>query len=206
MTARGIVSRLLYGLLFAVAIPVALAWWATAAAGAVNLPPLRNAAGGAVLIAVGTALMAAGGLGLVMIGRGLPMNAFPPPHLVRSGIFRWFANPMYVGFVLVSAGVSIAAGSPAGLWLVTPVTALAVTALVLGYERHDLLRRFGPASRTEVGLSLPPDEDRPPTPRDRIAVIVRVLIPWLIVYAAVQRLGRAPDAFGTSTSWERAGR
>ena len=203
MTARGLVSRVLYGLLFAVAIPVAMAWWATATAGAVNLPCLRNGLGGAALIAVGAALMAAGGLGLVVIGRGLPMNAFPPPRLVQSGIFRWFANPMYLGFVLVSAGVSIAVGSAAGLWLVTPVTALAVTALVLGYERHDLGRRFGPAGLTEVGLSLPPDEDRPPTPRDRIAVIVRVLIPWLIIYAAVQQLGRAPDAFGTSTTWER---
>ena len=136
-------------------------------------------------------------------GGGLPMNAFPPPRFVRSGIYRWIRNPMYVGFGLVAAGVSIAVGSAAGLWLVTPVTCLAAAALVYGYERHDLLRRFGPDALTPPLLSLPRGDSEAPTVPHRLAVFVWVLIPWLAAYSAVQALGRPPDAFQTAFSFER---
>ena len=44
------------------------------------------------------------------------------------------------------AGVALSiwrVSSAAGLWLITPVTALACAALVLGYERQDMAQRFG---------------------------------------------------------------
>jgi hypothetical protein len=151
----------------------------------------------------GLLLLAAGGWQLIREGRGLPMNAFPPSQLVRSGIFRWIRNPMYLGFGLAAAGVAIATGSAAGLWLVTPVLWLSSAALVFGYERHDLIRRFGVPAGEPPLLSLPQGENTPPTGAHRVAVYLWVLLPWLIAYFAVQALGRAPDAFGLITSWER---
>ena len=130
------------------------------------------------------------------------MNAFPPPHLVRTRIYRWVRDPIYIGFVLACAGVSIASGSPAGLWIVTPVTALASAALVYGYERHDLRRRFGQDALPPVVLSIPPGDDNAATAAHRAAVFLWVLIPWLVIFYAVQALGRQADAFGTMLPFE----
>ena len=123
-------------------------------------------------------------------------------HLVRTRIYRWVRDPIYIGFVLACAGVSIAAGSPAGLWIVTPVTALACAALVYGYERHDLRRRFGKDALQPPVLSIPPDDDNAPRPTHRAAVFLWVLIPWVVIFYAVQALGRPADAFGTMLPFE----
>ena len=39
-------------------------------------------------------------------GRGLPMNAFPPPIYVSQGAYRWLRHPIYVGFCLAAAGAA----------------------------------------------------------------------------------------------------
>jgi hypothetical protein len=130
------------------------------------------------------------------------MNAFPPPVFVRSGVFRWLRNPIYVGFGLACVGVSLASGSAAGLWLVTPMTCLAMLALVYGYERHDLERRFGSDALARTVLSIPRGIGRA-TFAERAAVVVWILLPWLVLYYAVQALGRAPDSFGTALLEER---
>lgn len=200
VTVRGTLARILYAFVFVILVPALLFWWAGAAAANVPLVPVRAPLPGLAVAGIGVLLMLAGITALVRHGGGLPMNAFPPPRLVEQGVFGIFGNPIYVGFTLTSAGLAIASGSAAGLWLVTPVAALAATALVQGYERHDLAARFGTAPR---GLALPADDDSPVTTRDRAAVVLRVLVPWLIVYAAAQALGRAPDRFGTITGWER---
>ena len=121
------------------------------------------------------------------------MNAFPPPHIVRTRIYRWVRDPIYIGFVLACAGVSIAAGSPAGLWIVTPVTALACAALVYGYERHDLRRRFDKDALQPPVLSIPPADDNAPRPTHRAAVFLWVVIPWcrhLLCRASARPPGR----------------
>lgn len=111
---------------------------------------------------------------------------------------------MYLGFVAICAGVALAAGSASGLWLVTPTVALAAAALVFGYERHDLARRFGAAASTPPLLSLPRATAAAPPAAERVAVFVWVLLPWLIVYFGVQALGRPLDAFGTQLPFERS--
>jgi prolipoprotein diacylglyceryltransferase len=110
---------------------------------------------------------------------------------------------MYIGFGLACAGVSIAAGSASGLWLVTPVASLAAAALVYGFERQDLARRFGSDALRPPLLSLPHDADGPPAPSMRAAVVAWVLLPWLLTYYAVQALGPAPDVFHTTLAFER---
>jgi protein-S-isoprenylcysteine O-methyltransferase Ste14 len=196
-------GRLAYGALFVAVLPAGLVLWARAAAPAVPLPPVSSLPAGIALVAAGFSLMIAGGRDLIVRGGGLPMNAFPPPCFVHAGIYRWIRNPMYIGFGLACAGTAIAAGSAAGLWLVTPVVALASAALVFGYERHDLRRRFGDDALRPPLLSLPRDDEGSPAVRHRAAVYVWVLIPWLLTFYAMQALGRAPDAFGTMLPFER---
>ena len=196
-------GRIAYGALFVVVLPAGLIVWAREAAPAVPLPAVSSVPAGVALVAAGLALMIAGGRDLIVRGGGLPMNAFPPPRFVRSGIYRWIRNPMYIGFGLACAGTAIAAGSAAGLWLVTPVVALASAALVFGYERHDLRRRFGDEALRPPLLSLPRDDEGRPAPAHRAAVYLWLLIPWLLIFYAVQALGRPPDAFGTMLPFER---
>lgn len=197
------IGRFLYGLLFAGVIPVGLWLWARALEPSFPLAPVRWSGAGAAVGVAGFALMAAGMIQIVVRGGGLPMNAFPPARLVRSGVFRWVDNPIYLGFGLLLAGWALATGSAPGLWLVTPVTALAMTALVLGYERHDLRRRFGNSALEPSRLALPRADDGRPGWNDRAAVFLRVLLPWLLIYVSVQTLGRAPDVFVTTLPFER---
>ena len=202
--SRGVAAgKLLYGILFVVLLPFALAGWARATADLVPLPAVHAPLAGTVLAAAGLLLLIAGMAGLVVHGRGLPMNAFPPPVLVRRGVFRWLRNPIYLGFGMAVAGVAIASGSASGLWLVAPVTALAGAALVFGYERHDLARRFGPDALSPPLLSLPRGDVELPTAPQRAAVYAWVLLPWLLCYLAVQALGRPPDGVSTMLPLER---
>jgi len=197
-------KRLGYGALFVVLLPLGLLRWATALAPTVQLHAVRSEPAGVAVAALGALLMALGIGGLMVHGRGLPMNAYPPPHHVRRGIYRWIRSPIYIGFGLVSVGVAIAAGSAAGLWIVTPTVALATAALVFGYERHDLARRFGPDALRPPLLSLPGYGAEEPSWSERAAVYVWVLLPWLISYYAVQALGRAPDVFETVLPFEKS--
>jgi protein-S-isoprenylcysteine O-methyltransferase Ste14 len=196
-------GRMTYAALFVLVLPVALFFWARAAAPAVRLPAVHAFGPGVAAAGAGFLLLAAGAWDLIARGGGLPLNAFPPPRLVRAGVYRWVRNPMYIGFVVACAGVSIAAGSAAGLWLVTPSVALGAAALVFGFERHDLARRFGAAALSPPLLSWPRGDGDPPTPAQRAAVFLWVFLPWLILYYAVQALGRPADAFGTILSAER---
>src|SRR5262245_32702432 len=130
VAAIGVLSRAAYGLAFAVALPVALVAWARATEAVIRLPAVHAPVAGAVLTAAGALLVAAGAHALITRGHGLPMNAFPPARLVHDGVYGYLRNPMYVGFGLACAGVSIAGGSASGFWLVSPAAALSAGALV----------------------------------------------------------------------------
>jgi protein-S-isoprenylcysteine O-methyltransferase Ste14 len=195
--------KVAYGALFLIALPAGLVAWGQGTAGVITVPAVHAPAAGWSLAVIGGLLVAAGAYQLTVHGRGLPMNPFPPSLLVRTGIYRWLRNPMYIGFVLVCTGVAIATGSAAGLWLVTPTVALGAAALVYGFERHDLVRRFGPAVLVPPLLSLPRGNGNAPSAAERVAVFLWVFVPWLGTYYAVQALGRPVDAFGTQLSFER---
>jgi len=203
VTITGTLARVLYAVSFAVLVPVGLAIWARALAPNVPLAAVHSIWGGTIVVAAGVALSLAGMIQLVVQGDGLPMNAFPPSRFVRSGVFRWIRNPIYIGFSLAVTGVAIAAGSAAGLWVVAPVAALGAAALWYGYERHDLLRRFGAAALEPPLLAFPPASDEQAGLTDRAAVILWVLLPWLVAWLAVQALGPAPDAFHLELPFER---
>lgn len=188
-------AKVMYGSAFALVLPVLLAAWARLLSDQLpGLPAFQWPLIGAALAFAGVGLIAVAMRGLWVHGGGLPMNAFPPPRLVIRGVYRLLPHPIYVGFVIACAGVSLVTGSAPGLWVITPLAALGCMAIVYGYERHDLDRRFG-ADRPKPLLRLPPASEAPPTFWDRLSIGVLVLLPWLIAYEA---LGHATPSRGIS--------
>jgi len=183
-------GKMLYGALFVAVLPGLLILWAAAARPNVSLPVYGGPLLGYPMAACGLGLMLAAMWQLWRVGLGLPMNAFPPAKLVSRGAFQWVPHPIYTGFVGMCLGVSMIAGSAAGLWLVTPSILLASTALVVGYERLDLKRRFG-----ETLHLLPADEATPPSAWERIRFYPAVAIPWLALYVFTVNMGLAGTAF-----------
>lgn len=199
----GVGGRILYGALFVVVLPAMLVAWTRATAPGIGLPAYRSIAAGAALVLAGALLVSAGMYALWRWGGGLPMNAYPPPRLVHRGVYRYLGQPIYLGAVLLCAGAALGAGSASGLWLVTPALAAGAAALVLGYERPDLRRRFGAAVRPPL-LALPGGTEARPTAWERAAVYVLVLLPWLLVYEAVQFMGIPSDAVDSRLPFERS--
>jgi protein-S-isoprenylcysteine O-methyltransferase Ste14 len=191
----------LYGLLFAAALPMLLVLWAHGAAADVHLPAVHAPLAGWIAAGSGLAIVAAAMLDLWRRGGGLPMNAYPPPRLVTGGAYAVVGHPIYVGFVLAVAGVSMATGSAAGLWLVAPGVALGSSALVLGHERHDMLARFGRLPRPWI--SVPPPGAAAPTWSERTGALLLAMGPWLLLYEACAAIGPAPDAVSSFLPFER---
>jgi hypothetical protein len=98
-------------------------------------------------------------------------------------------HPVYTGFCLVCAGVSIATGSASGLWFVSPVVALTCAALVLRYEPR--------------GRLLPQAGTSPPTGADRLRFYLFVLLPWLALYEIILAIGIPPDAISGMSPFEQ---
>jgi len=177
------IGRVLYAALFVALLPALLVLWTWRLETEVALPAIGDPWLGAALLTLGFAFMAAGMVALWVHGGGLPMNAFPPPRMVERGIYQYLSQPIYVGFVMVCAGISVAAGSRAGLWVVTPLVAGGCAALVFGYERHDLRRRFGALPRPLIRI--PAGGLGVPDAWERLSVYLLLLLPWLVVYEAV---------------------
>jgi protein-S-isoprenylcysteine O-methyltransferase Ste14 len=187
-----VIYRVGYALVFVLLLPALLAAWAAALDRVVHLPPYGSPRAGLALASAGLAMVASAMVTLRRYGEGLPMSPFPPAKFVRRGPYAWFAHPIYIGAVLIAVGSSLATRSGAGLWLVTPLFALAISAFVLGYERTATRERFGPVEPPLLHLA--PPADSPPTRGERLAIYTHVLVPWVTAYMAVELLGAPPDA------------
>ncbi|HTX17099.1 MAG TPA: prolipoprotein diacylglyceryl transferase family protein [Bacteroidota bacterium] len=187
------VGKVLYGFVFIVILPVSLLLWANVTQAVVRIQPISSVTLGAVLGALGVGLLLAGMISLRVYGKGLPMNLFPPPLFVHSGIYRFTPHPIYTGFSLCCLATSVLLRSSSGFWFISPIAALGCVALVLGFERQDLAERFGEHS-DRCFLSLPGNEIRRPTASERISVYLLVLLPWTMAYEAFAFIGVPPDA------------
>jgi len=188
-----LLGKVLYAGLFVLVLPLALLAWAAASAPNVHLPAVHSVPVGASLALGGALIMGWGQVSLTVYGGGLPMNAYPPPRFVSRGIYGLVGDPIYLGFGMLCVGLSVALGSASGLWLVSPVTILATVALVLGYERIDLRKRFGPTLPQPL-LSLPADEDAAASASERAGIYLLVVVPWLVLREWLSALGTPSDA------------
>jgi protein-S-isoprenylcysteine O-methyltransferase Ste14 len=96
------------------------------------------AAGGFVLIAIGTRRFAAA-------GTNIPPT-LPTTALVVDGIYGRTRNPLYLGTTLIYLGLSVAAGSLWAIGLLVPLLWLINVGVVKREERY-LERKFGDAYR-----------------------------------------------------------
>ncbi|MEO8653441.1 MAG: prolipoprotein diacylglyceryl transferase family protein [Ramlibacter sp.] len=203
MALRPLLGKLGYGTLFTVILPAALALLAFRLdnSGMSFWPLAPPAAAGLIGLLVGATLMAVSMLALWQIGQGLPMNAYPTIRFVGSSTYALFSHPIYVGFVLLVASVSLMLHSPAGFWLVTPIAALAAMALVFGYEGPMLRERFGAPSEAPLfGLPLQ-NHDRASVLR-RCAAGVTALLPWACAYVLFSALVAPAGAVELRFDWE----
>jgi protein-S-isoprenylcysteine O-methyltransferase Ste14 len=105
---------------------------------------IRWAAGGG-RIAVGLAIMAAGIHNFSRAATPVPSNQ-PVRVLVTTGIHGWSRNPIYVGMLLLYAGIGIAARSPWVLVLALPLVIILRLGVVAREETY-LERHFGDSYR-----------------------------------------------------------
>jgi len=195
-----------YAGLFVLLWPALLAWCAARLdASSPQLWPVPFGHGaGTALAALGAGLMAVSMWMLWRKGKGLPMNAYPPLYFVDSSTYAVFAHPIYLGFTLLVAGASVLADSRAGFWLITPLSALAAWALVLGYEGPELRRRFG-VPQCAPWFALPRGATDRPGRRDRLRACVIAFGPWALAAWMFSRMP-APQyaADGLRMTWEVA--
>jgi hypothetical protein len=196
-------GQLLYGSLFVVFLPSLLAIWAWQLdrSSTVFWPIPFQPWVGVLLLIAGLMLMVFSMCALWVLGKGLPMNAYPPSHYVASASYALFSHPIYLGFVVTVAGISIALASPAGLWVVTPVMALAVMALVVGYEGPRLRERFADAIQRPL-VSIPSHSAIAADWRARWLATAMALGPWAMCYAMFSTLPAPVGSAELRLSWE----
>lgn len=189
-------GKVLYGILFVVVLPTLLILWANLTSNVIKLPVLQVIWPGYILSASGIILILAGMLHLWILGKGLPMNAYPPERFVTRGIYSFMKHPIYSGAVLVSFGLSICFQSSSGLWLVSPFFTLMTAAWVAGFESERTTIVFG-YQNYRTFLSLPLKDTNQPTFTERISSYILVFVPLLIVYKAWTLSGASGDFQGT---------
>jgi hypothetical protein len=113
--------------------------------------------------------------------RGGDRNDYHAVRDVGTDPDRIIPHPIYTGACLLAIGISVYTKSSGGLWLISPILILGCTALVAGYEKNDLKKRF-PDKEYKPLLSIPEASGQPPTIWNRLSVYILVLIPWLILY------------------------
>ena len=161
------IHKILYAIIFLIIVPAMLLLWAKYTEDFITFPVIESTIAGYMLIIFGVLLMVWAMYFLKKYGKGLPMNAYPPLQFVTNGPYRLFRHPIYCGFGMLMVGYFILTKSACGLWLVTPITILAMIALVMGYEAIYLKKRF-PNESIRTILDIPEKIKEPASTRARI--------------------------------------
>ncbi len=142
------IGKILYGTLFIIIFPAYLIILSNRLY--INMPVINGGGLGLVVIIIGLLIMCMGMLDIIIRGRGLPMNAYPPNHLVTEGIYKILPHPIYFGFCLAVVGYFLYNKSAGGIYLISPAVILGTFALVEGYENHFLYNKFGKFPRPYI--------------------------------------------------------
>lgn len=164
-------GKILYSLIFIIVIPIGLWLWARYTDSLFKLPIPGSAATGWVLLFPGLLLLLWAMYCLITFGKGLPMNAYPPPKYVKKGAYKIFRHPIYWGFGILVIGFFMVIQSSSGIWLVAPLTILGMLALTLGYEEIDLQKRFPNESRVTLS-DFPPDNEINPGWKEILSALI----------------------------------
>jgi hypothetical protein len=116
------------------------------------------------------------------------MSPFPPIYYVSSGIYRFIPHPIYTGASCLVFGTSLYAGSAGGIWVISPLFILGCVALVMGYERENLNKRY-PGKQIKPLISIPSIAENRPTVWNIVSAFVLVFLPWICLYQLVSVLG-----------------
>jgi len=191
-----LLNKTLYAITFLIIIPILLWFWADKTEDLITYPAIDSPFAGYFMVGIGILLMTWAMFSLKKYGKGLPMNAYPPPKYVSNGPYRVVSHPIYWGFGFLMAGYFILTTSASGLWLVTPVTILSMMALVLGYERLDLKKRFPKESMRSL-LDLPGKLNKPANTRRRFVALFWVAVSVLLSnFIVIKLVGQAPAIIG----------
>jgi protein-S-isoprenylcysteine O-methyltransferase Ste14 len=191
-----IIGKLLYAIVFLVFFPVGIWFWAKFTQDVVPFPAIESKLVGSSLVIFGGLLMLWGMYALNVYGKGLPMNAYPPPVFVTKGPYRLFRHPIYWGFGLLMVGYFIYTGSASGIWMVSPLVVLGMVVLVLGHESIDLKKRF-PGQYNRTVLDYPEDQSGAPDLRDHLTSLFWIFSFLVLGNFVVEILyGTMPPLFG----------
>lgn len=116
--------------------------WGLVRLAPVPLGPPAGALGNAVLV-LGLAWIGWAILAMARAGTD-PRPDKPDSALIESGPFRWSRNPIYLGFLLVTAGFALRWGDLWG-WLAVCASYALLEKLVIAKEEAYMTARFGAA-------------------------------------------------------------
>lgn len=97
---------------------------------------------GVVIAACGAVLTLWCVVAFALVGRGTPAPFDAPREFVAAGPYRYVRNPMYIGGMIVIAGVGLILRSPSAVAVVVLFAGVFHTFVVL-YEERALESRFG---------------------------------------------------------------
>ena len=196
-----LIGKISYGALFTFILPLLLIFWSRKTEEYVTLSVPSHSVFAVLMIAIGVFLMTFAMTELWMQGHGLPMNAYPPPKFVTTGVYRFFGHPIYLGASVLSFGLSMYYQSKSGFWFTSPVLTLAWLALVYGYENEHLHQRF-PQMSYRPFFHLPSNRLDRSEMSDLLSAYCLVLIPWLILYQILIFIGTPRHALSTYLPFE----
>ena len=199
--SKEITDKVLYGLMFAVIIPVILIVWAKFTRNIVTIRLPFNLLPGYILLITGAIFVCSGIWNLWRSDNRLAVNAFPPERIVKNGIYYFTRQPIYSGVALISFGVSAVTRSASGFWLVSPVFTLLMIAYVAGFK-NEKTQSVPDSQDYKSFLSLPSASNIVPSFVDRLSSYFLVFIPWLIIYKAFIFIGAPEDAISTNLPFE----
>ena len=200
ITKPNLIGKVLYGFAFCVVLPLILILWARHAPQ--NLPPLPDWELIAwIVLTSGFLLLGFSMTALWTIGKGLPMNAFPPRNFVSTGMYGLFRHPIYVGACMIVFGIALLTKNTFAFWIIAPVFAVSCVALVFGFERQHIKKTFGEKEHYPF-FTLPRNDGKKITFSERIRLLVITHMPWIVLYQLAILWGDFGISFDTRLHFE----
>lgn len=148
-TSHSTFKDILYTVIFAIAFPLLFLFTGLALDYQLgdhhNAPGILNFLLGFFIGIAGIYLLASASYELFHTGRGLPLSSSPPDQLVNTGPYRWSRHPVYLGGLLLFAGITLWLATFWGLVLSLPMLAIFYFTYARGIEEPVLIQRYGTA-------------------------------------------------------------